>query len=72
MRKITVIEAELKRYVGYPYFDCRNGAIFHYKNKSGHKIMESLSSHHAIVIQGDVAHLIQQMGKVFDIEVELF
>lgn len=34
--------------------------------------MESLSSHHAIVIQGDVAHLIQQMGKVFDIEVELF
>ena len=72
MRKITVIEAELKRYVGYPGSDCRNGAIFHYKNKSGHKIMESLSSHHAIVIQGDVAHLIQQMGKVFDIEVELF
>ena len=28
MRKITVIEAELKRYVGYPGSDCRNGAIF--------------------------------------------
>lgn len=71
MKKITVIEAEIEKYVGYPGSDCRNGALIHYKNRCGHRVMESLSSHHAIVIKGDVAHLIRQIGRVYGIEVEV-
>ena len=71
MKKITVIEGQLEKYVGYPGSDCRNGALIHYKNNSGHKVMESLSSHHAIVIQGDVAPLICQIGRVYGMEVEI-
>lgn len=71
MKKITVIEAQIEEYVGYPGSDCRNGALIHYKNGSGHKVMESLSSHHAIVIRGDVAPLIGQIGRVYGMEVEI-
>lgn len=71
MKKITVIEAQLEEYVGYPGSDCRNGALIHYKNNCGHKVMERLSSHHAIVIQGDAAPLILQIGRVYGIEVEI-
>lgn len=71
MKKITVIEAELEKYVGYPGSDCRNGALRHYKNRAGHRVMESLSSHHAIIIKGDIAFLIRQIGRVYGMEVEV-
>lgn len=71
LKKITVIEAEIEEYVGYPGSDCRNGALIHYKHNSGHKVMECLSSHHAIVIQGEVAPLILQIGRVYGMEVEI-
>lgn len=71
LKKITVIEASIEEYVGYPGSDCRNGALIHYKHNSGHKVMERLSSHHAIVIQGDVASLILQIGRVYGMEVEI-
>ena len=71
MKKITVIEADLEKYVGYPGSDCRNGALLHFKNRNGHRIMESLSSHHAILIQGNCGFLIQQAGRVYGMEVEV-
>ncbi|MCM1134111.1 MAG: hypothetical protein NC400_00915 [Clostridium sp.] len=71
MKKITIIEAEIEDYVQYPGSDCRNGALIRYRNNSGHKVMESLSSHHAILIQGDVTHLLVQMARVYGIEWEI-
>lgn len=71
MKKITVIEAEIEGYVQYPGSDCRKGALIRYKNKSGHKVMEKLSSHHAILIQGDVAYLLIEMAKIFGIACEV-
>lgn len=71
MKKITVIEASIEEYVGYPGSDCLNGALIRYKNGCGHRVMESLSSHHAIVIKGDVAYLIRQIGRVYGIDVEV-
>lgn len=71
MKKITAIEAQIEEYVGYPGSDCRSGALIHYKNNSGHRVMESLSSHHAIVIRGDVAPLIGQIGRVYGMDVEI-
>ena len=66
MKTITIIEAVLEDYVQYPGSDCRNGALIRYKNNSGHKVMEGLSSHHAVIVQGDCTHEILAMSKVYD------
>ena len=72
MKKLTIIEAEIEDYVQYPGSDCRNGALLRYRNGSGHKVMESLSSHHAILIQGDVTYKLLQMAKVYGFDTESF
>jgi hypothetical protein len=71
MKKLTIIEAEIEDYVQYPGSDCRNGALIRYRNHNGHKVMESLSSHHAIIIQGAVTPQLQQMAKVYHFETEI-
>ena len=71
MKKITIIEAELEKYVQYPGSDCRNGALLRYTNGNGHKVMESLSSHHAILIQGKQTYKLLQMARVLGIEAEV-
>lgn len=71
MRKLTIIEAEIEDYVQYPGSDCQNGALIRYRNNNGHKVMESLSSHHAIIIQGKVTPQLQQMAKVYHFETEI-
>jgi hypothetical protein len=71
MKGIIIIEAEIEDYVQYPGSDCRNGALLRYKNKNGHKVMESLSSHHAIIIQGDITHQLVQMARVYGLAVQV-
>ena len=71
MKKMTIIEAEIEDYVQYPGSDCRNGALLKYSNGNGHRIIESLSSHHAILIRGRVTYLLQQMCMVLYIDTEL-
>ena len=71
MKKITVIEAELEDYVQYPGSDCRNGALLRYRNGDGHRVMESLSSHHALIISGDVAYRIAELARVYGFECEV-
>lgn len=68
MKKLTIIEAEIEDYVQYPGSDCLNGALIHYRNRCGHQVMESLSSHHAIIIQGNVTPLLTQLAKVYQFE----
>jgi hypothetical protein len=68
MKKLTIIEAEIEDYVQYPGSDCLNGALIHYSNRCGHQVMESLSSHHAILIQGNVTPLLSQIAKVYQFE----
>lgn len=71
MKKITIIEAEIEDYVQYEGSDCRNGALMKFSNGNGHKVMESLSSHHAIIVKGRVTHLLQQMARVYEVEAEV-
>jgi hypothetical protein len=71
MKGITIIEAEIENYVQYPGSDCRNGALIRYRNQSGHKVMEALSSHHAILIQGNITHELIQMAKVYGFSTEV-
>lgn len=71
MKKMTVIQAAIEDYVQYPGSDCRNGCLLRYKHDSGHQVMESLSSHHQIIIQGDAVPLLVQAAKVFGFELEV-
>ncbi len=71
MKKITIIEAEIEDYVQYPGSDCRNGALIRFVNGNGHKVMESLSSHHAILIQENQTYKLLAMAKVLGIEAEV-
>jgi hypothetical protein len=65
MKGLVIIEAEIEKYVQYPGSDCRNGALIRYNNKSGHRVMDELSSHHAIIIEGDIAHELVQLARVY-------
>ena len=71
MKKLTIIEAEIEEYVQFSGSDCLNGALLRYTNKSGHRVMESLSSHHAILIQGRMAPQLSQIAKVYGFETEI-
>jgi L-fucose isomerase-like protein len=71
MRRLTVIEAEIEDFVQYPGSDCRNGMLLSYKNHNGHRVMESLSSHHAIILVGAVTPQLMQMARVYGFETEV-
>ena len=62
-QKLSIIKAEIEDYVQYPGSDCRNGALIRYQD--GHKVMDALSSHHSLIISGDVAPALLQLAKVF-------
>lgn len=69
LNKLTIIEAMIEEYVQYPGSDCRNGALIRYKD--GHKVMESLSSHHSLIIQGNRTPELRQLAKIFGWEIEI-
>ena len=65
--KLSVIDAEIERYVQYPGSDCRNGALIRYRD--GHTVMNNLCSHHALIITGKQAHLLELLADIFQMEV---
>ena len=67
--KVTVIPGEIEKYVQFPNTDSRNASLLHYAN--GEKVMESLPSHHQMIITGDQKAKIGQIAKVFDWEFEV-
>jgi len=69
MKKVTLIACEIVDYVQYPGSDCRNGALIHYLNDNGHEIMDALSSHHALIIQGNHIPTLKQSARVFGFDV---
>ena len=62
-KKLSVIKADIEQYVQYPGSDCRNGALIRYED--GHKVMDALCSHHALIITGDTAPALRQVAKIF-------
>lgn len=71
MKTLTIIEAEIEDYVQYPGSDCRNGALLRYTNQSGEKVMEELSSHHAILIQGKATAQLLEVAKIYGFNVKV-
>ncbi|MDR1291987.1 MAG: hypothetical protein LBJ91_01120 [Clostridiales Family XIII bacterium] len=66
LKRFSVIEAEIERYVQYPGSDCRNGALIRWKD--GHRIMEHLCSHHSLIIAGSQKPALLQIAKTFGFE----
>ena len=63
LRRFSIIEAQIEEYVQYPGSDCRNGALIRYGD--GHRVMDALCSHHALIVQGNQKPALLQMAKVF-------
>ena len=67
--KLFVAEGELHDYEQYPNSDCRNGGVI--KINDGHKLMESLYSHHNCIIKGEREVELKFMNKVLNLETDL-
>lgn len=61
--RITVIPGAIDKYVQFPGTDARNASLLHYSN--GEKVMESLPSHHQMIITGKQKAAIGQIANVF-------
>jgi hypothetical protein len=67
-RAMTVAEGNLTGYAQYPGSDCRNGGVI--KVRDGHRLMETLCSHHALLMTGHNLADIRMIAKVFDLAIE--
>ncbi len=65
---LSIIEGELVGYAQYPGSDCLNGGVIRVPN--GPALMERISSHHAIVMQGHRPTEIRMLGRLFGMTVE--
>jgi len=69
MDKISVAQGRLESYAQYPGSDCRNGAVI--RVKDGHRLMNSLTSHHYLLMTGHQQADIHFIAKIFELEVEV-
>ncbi len=68
MDTMTVAEGHLTGYAQFPGSDCLNGGVV--KVRDGHKLMETLASHHYLLLVGHHLVDIQFLGKVFGLTIE--
>jgi len=68
MDKMTAAEGELTGYAQFPGSDCLNGGVI--RIKDGRKLMDSLASHHYLLLVGHHAVNIRFLGKVFKLQIE--
>lgn len=69
LEKLSVIKAELESYVQYPESDCRNGGLLRFND--GHEVMEHLSSHHAMIIEGEHVPALKLIAKIFNLDISI-
>jgi L-fucose isomerase-like protein len=68
LKKLSVSEAELTGYIQYEDSDCLNGGIV--KVKNGPQFVQSVASHHYIVMPGHHSANFKLLESIYDIEVE--
>ena len=71
MKKMIIIESIIEEYVQYPGSDCRNGALIRFKNNNGHDVMQTLCSHHALIIKGDCVPQLRLLAEIYGFETEV-
>jgi L-fucose isomerase-like protein len=69
LQKITVAEGTLLDYAQYPNSDCLNGGII--KIRDGRAFVESVSSHHYLLMTGHNLTDIKNLAKIFELEVDI-
>lgn len=69
MDKMTVAEGELTQYVQYPSSDCLNGGII--RVQDGYKLLNTVSSHHYLLMTGHNLDDIEAIAKVFGLQIEV-
>jgi len=70
MKKMIIIEADIEKYAQYPGSDCRNGALIRFRS-SGHKVMQTLCSHHAIIIKDICTPQLLLLAQIYGFETEV-
>jgi hypothetical protein len=68
LNKLTVTEGDLTGYTQYADSDCLNGAVLQVPD--GRHLVNTLSSHHYLLMAGQHLADIEMMGQLFDIEIE--
>ena len=68
LETLTVAQGELVGYAQYPGSDCLNGGIL--RVADGPRLMERLSSHHAILLQGHWPTELRMLGRLFGLTIE--
>lgn len=68
LNKLTVTEGSLEGYAQYPDSDCLNGAVL--KVPDGRNLVNTLSSHHYLLMTGHHLADIEMVGQLFDIAIE--
>ena len=68
MEKWTIAEGSLTGYAQYPGSDCLNGGVL--RISDGQKLLDTVSSHHYLLMTGHNLIDIKMLSKLFDLEVE--
>ncbi len=68
MDKITVAEGTLEGYVQFADSDCLNGGVI--RVRDGHRLMDTLASHHYLLLVGHHAVDIRMIAGVFGLSIE--
>jgi len=68
MDKMTVAEGTLTGFSQFPGSDCLNGGVV--KIRNGRRLMDSLASHHYLLLVGHHLANIEFLGKVFGLEIK--
>ena len=67
--RISIVEGALTGYAQFPGSDCANGAVI--KVHDGHRLMDQLSSHHYIVSAGRNRIDLQNIARIFNLDITL-
>jgi hypothetical protein len=68
MDRIHVAEGDLEGYAQFPGSDCRNGGVI--RVRDGHRFMQTLASHHYILMSARRLAEIEMIAPIFGVTVE--
>lgn len=66
-KRISIVEGAITGYAQFPGSDCVNGAVI--KVGNGHRLMDQLASHHYIVSVGRNLVQLQNVAKIFGLDI---
>jgi hypothetical protein len=68
LNKILVVDSELMGFVEYPNSHCKRGGVL--RVPDGRELIKKFYSHHQVFLMGDWKVDMQNLAKVFELEVD--